>query len=88
MVRKRVIVRGEVQGVGFRWNARAEAARLGVTGYARNLRDGTVEAEVEGSDAAVARMLDWLRHGPRFAQVDALDVTDVAPEGSTAFDIS
>ena len=79
MIRKRVIVRGEVQGVGFRWSARAEAERLGVAGYARNLPDGTVQAEIEGSEPAVQRMLEWLRHGPRHARVDALEVTDVDP---------
>ncbi|HEU4808845.1 MAG TPA: acylphosphatase [Homoserinimonas sp.] len=77
MIRKRVIVRGRVQGVGFRWSAQAEAEQLGVAGYARNLPDGTVQAEVEGPEAAVQRMLDWLRHGPPYAEVDGIDVTDV-----------
>jgi acylphosphatase len=79
MIRKRVIVRGQVQGVGFRWSAQAEADRLGVAGYARNLPDGTVQAEIEGPEQAVQRMLEWLHHGPRHARVEALDVTDVDP---------
>jgi acylphosphatase len=79
MVRKRVIVRGQVQGVGFRWSAQAEAERLGVAGYARNLPDGTVQAEIEGPEPAVERMLDWLHHGPRHARVEGIDVTDVDP---------
>lgn len=77
MIRKRVIVHGRVQGVGFRWSTQAEAERLGVAGYARNLPDGTVQAELEGPEDSVRRMLDWLHHGPRHARVESLDVTDL-----------
>jgi acylphosphatase len=87
VIRRRAIVSGEVQGVGFRANARAEARRLGVGGFARNLSDGTVEVEVEGADAAVATMLRWLRRGPRWASVDTVTVTEVERRGSTDFDI-
>lgn len=83
----RAIVSGEVQGVGFRANARAEARRLGVAGFARNRSDGTVEVEVEGPDAVVATMLRWLRRGPRWASVDTVTVTEVEPRGSGSFDI-
>jgi Acylphosphatases len=85
MIRKRVTVRGQVQGVGFRWSAQAEAERLGLAGYARNLPDGTVQAELEGSEAAVQRMLEWLHHGPRHARVEAVEVTDVDPTGERRF---
>ncbi|TFD50209.1 acylphosphatase [Cryobacterium frigoriphilum] len=78
--RKRVIVRGQVQGVGFRYYASAEADRLGVTGFVRNHPDGSVEAQVEGAAASVARMLEWLSTGPPWAVVDSLTVTD-APLG-------
>lgn len=88
MIRQHVIVRGQVQGVGFRWSAQAEAHRIGVTGYARNRRDGTVEVEVEGEHDAVERMLHWLGSGPEFAQVDGIDVTDVAVENSGEFTIA
>jgi acylphosphatase len=85
MIRKHAVVRGQVQGVGFRWSAQTEAERLGLAGYARNLADGTVEAELEGSEAAVQRMLDWLHHGPRHARVEAVEVTDVDPTGDPRF---
>jgi acylphosphatase len=85
MIRKHAVVRGQVQGVGFRWSAQTEAERLGLAGYARNLADGTVEAELEGSEAAVQRMLDWLHHGPRHARVEAVEVTDVDPTGERRF---
>jgi acylphosphatase len=87
VVRRRAIVSGEVQGVGFRANARAEARRVGVGGFARNRPDGTVEVEVEGTDAAVEAMLHWLRRGPPWASVDTVTVTEVEPRGSAAFDI-
>lgn len=80
MIRKRVIVRGRVQGVGFRWAAQAEAETLGVAGYVRNLPDGTVQAELEGPESAVKRMLEWLHHGPPYADVHGIDVTDLAGE--------
>ena len=84
MIRKRVIVHGRVQGVGFRWSAQAEAERLGVAGYARNLPDGTVQAELEGPEDSVQRMLDWLHHGPRHARVESLDVTDLEASDADA----
>lgn len=88
MIRKRAIVHGRVQGVGYRYNARSEASRLGVGGYARNRPDGAVEVEVEGDEASVTRMLDWLRRGPRFAKVDSVDVSDVPATGDRRFDIA
>lgn len=78
---------GGVQGVGFRWGARAAAQRLGVTGWARNRLDGTVEAEVEGTPEQVDRMLDWLRTGPPGATVEHVAVSDAEPRGDDAFRI-
>lgn len=87
MQRRRVIVHGRVQGVGFRWSAQDEANRRGVTGWVANCDDGTVEAEIEGDDAAVDGMLAWLRHGPRAARVAGMDVTTQVPQGDDAFDV-
>ncbi|SKC70964.1 acylphosphatase [Krasilnikoviella flava] len=87
-VRRRVRVHGHVQGVGFRWATREAAARLGVVGAVRNLRDGTVEAEVEGGPDAVDAMLAFLREGPPAALVSAVDVEEVSPRGDTAFVVS
>lgn len=78
---------GGVQGVGFRWGAREAAHRFGVTGWARNRLDGSVEAEVEGEPEQVERMLDWLRTGPPGASVESVAVTDAAPAGDDAFRI-
>ncbi len=75
MKRFRAVVRGRVQGVGFRAAATNEARRLRLTGWVRNLFDGTVEVEAQGDDAAVESFLAWLRRGPSYAHV-----TSVNPE--------
>lgn len=89
-VRRRVVVHGRVQGVFFRDSCRAEAARLGVRGWVRNLRDGGVEAVFEGPAGAVEAAVAWCRHGPPRAVVDSVDVVDEdeAIEGLTSFRIS
>ena len=84
-VRTRLRVRGRVQGVWFRASAEREAARLGVVGFARNERDGSVTVEAEGSPAAVAAMEAWCRIGPPRADVTAVEVTDIDPLGSAVF---
>lgn len=87
VVRRRAVVHGQVQGVGFRWNARTAARQCGVTGWVRNLPDGSVEAEIEGDEPSVAAMTDWLRKGPPFAEVTRLDVTEIDPKGDGSFEI-
>lgn len=87
MQRRRVVVRGRVQGVGFRWSATDEAERLGLAGWVENRDDGTVEAVVEGEEPAVEAMLAWLRHGPRTARVTGVDVQDEQPEGLHGFGV-
>ena len=84
-VRRRVIVSGVVQGVGFRWSARTVAQNLGVTGHARNLVDATVEVEAEGQPDGVDEFVEWLRHGPPSASVSGVVVTELTPVGSTEF---
>ncbi len=78
---------GRVQGVGFRWATAAEAERLGVAGHVRNLPDGTVEAEVEGTADAVERMREWLAHGPPGASVSRCEVRELEPTGESRFRI-
>ena len=76
-----LIVAGRVHGVGFRWSTKREADLLGVTGYVRNLTDGTVEIVAQGQQAAVERLIAWSRHGPSFARVTSVDVTELTPQG-------
>jgi acylphosphatase len=87
VVRRRVVVRGRVQGVWFRDSTRREAERAGVGGWARNCSDGTVEAVFEGPAAAVERLVDWCRSGPPRAEVAGIDVVEEPPEGLAGFSV-
>ncbi|MGN6426016.1 acylphosphatase [uncultured Leifsonia sp.] len=87
VIRKRATVTGQVQGVGFRWSAREQAHRIGVTGWARNRADGSVEVEVEGEPEAVERMLGWLRTGPPGSAVEEVAVSDAPVDGDDEFRI-
>lgn len=74
-------VYGRVQGVGFRYNAWQEAKRLALTGYARNLDDGSVEILACGSAEQLDKLLNWLNSGgPRGARVDNVFSADHQPE--------
>ena len=85
IVRRRVVVRGRVQGVGFRYGLVRRAESAGVGGWVRNRPDGTVEAALEGEVGAVDGVVDWCRHGPRGARVDDVSVVDESPEGDARF---
>ena len=85
VVRRRAVVSGRVQGVWYRDSARREADRLGVAGSATNQRDGTVQLEVEGPSASVDAFLTWAADGLPRAQVDAILVEDLQPEGQAGF---
>jgi acylphosphatase len=86
-VRVRATVRGRVQGVGFRWSARAAADGLGLAGFASNQRDGSVLVEAEGSAENVDAMLDWLRRAPPGARVVSVGVERLPPTGDVGFHI-
>ena len=86
-VRRRVTVRGQVQAVGYRWSAKQQADRIGARGYVRNLPDGSVELEVEGTPDVVDRMLAWAASGPPHAVVESVDATATEPTGDPGFDI-
>jgi acylphosphatase len=66
-------IHGKVQGVGFRFFATRVARRLGLKGWIQNLRDGVVEAVVEGEAKAIDEWLEELREGPRYAEVTHID---------------
>jgi acylphosphatase len=84
-VRRRVVVRGRVQGVFFRGSTQDEAARAGVDGWVRNLPDGSVEAVFEGPPAAVEALVAFSRRGPRRARVTEIDVREEPPSGEQGF---
>lgn len=84
-VRRRVIVRGEVQGVWFRESTRQAAEKAGVGGWVRNLPDDTVEAALEGEAEAVEAVLSFCRVGPAAATVVGVEVIPEDPLDETSF---
>ena len=85
--RRRVVVRGNVQGVFFRDSCRREASSRGVSGWVTNRPDGAVEAVFEGDADAVQALVDWCAQGPRGAHVASVDETTEEPEGLSGFEI-
>ena len=83
----RVLVSGDVQGVGFRWSCRNEAVARGVSGFVRNLADGTVEAAFEGSADAVDRLVAWCRKRPAWGRVESIGVIEEPATGEQGFHI-
>ena len=76
----RFVIRGRVQGVGFRHAMRREAERLGLHGWVRNRFDGTVEAVAAGDADRIDALQRWAQRGPPSAHVDTVDVTPVSAE--------
>ena len=74
MIALELRITGRVQGVGFRDALRYEARRLGLTGWVRNRRDGSVEALAQGAPAAVDALVAWARRGPPGSRVDDVQV--------------
>jgi acylphosphatase len=73
---RRFVVRGRVQGVGFRWFAEREAHILGIAGWVRNNSDGSVEVHAQGARDQLAGLRSRLREGPRAARVDAVEESE------------
>ncbi len=84
-IRRRVIAHGRVQGVFFRESTRRAAESRGVSGYARNRDDGTVECVFEGAQDAVDSMIEFVRRGPGNASVSDLEVVEQDFEGLSGF---
>jgi acylphosphatase len=71
--------------VGFRWSCRAQAEKLGVVGWVRNLPNGTVEVVAEGNEAAVQQLVDWCHRGSLAARVSAVEDRREPSRGESAF---
>ena len=78
---------GRVQGVFFRQWTINQARAFGVAGWVRNAPDGTVEAQVEGDEEGVSKMIDGMRRGPSQARVEDLTVESIEPEGISGFTV-
>jgi acylphosphatase len=87
VVARHVRVTGKVQGVFFRAWTRDQAREIGVSGWVRNCSDGSVEAHLEGEEAAVDQMIERMRQGPPSARVDDLSGENVEPEAFDAFKV-
>jgi acylphosphatase len=85
VIRRRLVVHGHVQGVGFRYSVARAALTRGLAGWVANRADGTVEAVVEGEPEAVDALVRFCREGPRGAVVDRVEVEDERPEGLAGF---
>jgi acylphosphatase len=82
-----LIARGRVQGVWYRASTREQALQLGLLGWAKNCADGTVEIHAEGEQDTLEKFISWCRKGPPAAQVSALDIEWIKPQGLTTFEI-
>jgi acylphosphatase len=87
LTRLRFVVKGRVQGVGFRWFVRGQAERLGLSGWVRNREDAAVEGEAEGDSGALEALLVAMRTGHPLAEVTGLETEAIAATGETTFDI-
>ncbi len=86
MTARQVVVRGRVQGVFFRASTRQLAREHQVAGWVANREDGAVEARLEGREAGVTAVLDWIRDGgPTYARVEDVEVTEVPAAGHEGF---
>jgi acylphosphatase len=85
VVRRRVVVRGRVQGVWFRDSTREHAAAHGVAGWVRNRPDGALEAVFEGPQAGVESLVRFCETGPPRARVEAIETLEEPPAGVTGF---
>lgn len=72
--RVHLLIRGDVQGVGFRGHVRARASALGLRGWVRNLADGRVEVVAEGEAEPLELLIAWCRRGPTMAEVEEVDI--------------
>ena len=83
----KIHVRGYVQGVGFRWSAAREAQKRGITGYVKNLSDGSVYIEAEGSLTQLKAFVEWCKKGPGFGSVESVEAESFNAVNYTEFRI-
>lgn len=86
LVHRIIRIVGYVQGVGFRRSAKSIADTLGICGFARNERDGSVYIEAEGEEEAMTSFLAWCRRGPPSARVDRVDIREGSVKGFRGFE--
>ncbi len=87
IIRYTVRVRGRVQGVGFRYSAVNKAEQLQISGFVKNMPDGSVTLEIEGTPENVQKMLAWCYQGPRTGWVDKVQEYQEPPKGYRGFSV-
>lgn len=88
MIARSIHCMGKVQGVYYRASTKEVARDLGLYGWVKNQADGSVLIHVEGQEEAINQLVSWCKQGPRFAEVEAVEVIEAEVEGYTTFDIS
>lgn len=83
----KIRIRGSVQGVGFRWSAVREARNLSIAGYVKNMSDGSVYIEAEGSEQNLIRFIEWCKRGPAYGYVDSVETEQFPPANYREFRI-
>ena len=83
----KIIVLGRVQGVFFRASTKAVADQLGVKGWIKNLKDGSVSLEAEGDESIMPDFIDWCKYGPDDARVDDILIEEISSKNYRNFDI-
>ena len=84
MVRRHIFFYGRVQGVGFRWHAVSKARLLGLTGWVRNLSDGSVEMEVQGTQTRIGELLGYL-YEQRYIRMEDIKSEDMELKEESSF---
>jgi acylphosphatase len=82
-----ITIHGHVQGVGFRFHAKAKANEFEIAGFVRNQPDGAVFIEAEGEEEQLEAFVAWCRMGPRWARVDSLDVQSIEARNYRGFSV-
>lgn len=80
-------VKGKVQGVAFRFSTHAKAIKLGLTGLVKNMPDGSVYVEAEGSEDAINKLIEWCYVGPPRAKVTEVDAVEDEVKGYRTFEL-
>ncbi len=86
--RRKFVITGRVQGVGFRYHCSTEATRLGLVGFVRNQLDGTVEVQAQGDEASLDALENWCHNGPAFASVKSVELAALELGDETKFKVT
>jgi acylphosphatase len=85
VITKRILVIGKVQGVGYRYSAKEKARVYGIKGWVKNLPDGNVLIEAEGSSTAMNQFINWCNMGPSMARIDSINVSEIQYQNHKEF---